>query len=119
MKWFCISTFKFADKNIDSFLNKMVCKNKTIQFIRIYFKICFFFGTQCLSQNILLFWISLYYSHLSNKCGDWNKRRGGAKFAKSLTEKVGINVEGGILWKKLMHNPNKQGVEGGKNLRNQ
>jgi hypothetical protein len=38
--------------------------------------------------------------------------KGGGKFAKSL------NVEGGILWKKLMHNSNKQGVEGGKNLRN-
>ena len=41
------------------------------------------------------------YSHLSNKRGGWNKRGGGAKFAKSL------NVEGGILWKKLMHNSNK------------
>ena len=29
---------------------------------------------------------------------------------------VGINMEGG---KKLMHNSNKRGVEGGKNLRNQ
>ena len=47
------------------------------------------------------------YSNLSNKRG------GDAKFAKSL------NVEGGILWKKLMHNSNKRGVEGGKNLRNQ
>ena len=27
---------------------------------------------------------------------------------------VGINVEGGILWKKIMHNSNKRGVEGGK-----
>ena len=27
---------------------------------------------------------------------------------------VGINMEGGILWKKLMHNSNKRGVEGGK-----
>ena len=53
------------------------------------------------------------YSHLSNKRG------GGAKFAKSLNVEVGINVEGGILWKKLMHNSNKRGVEGGKNLRNQ
>jgi hypothetical protein len=51
------------------------------------------------------------YSHLSNKRG------GGAKFAKSLNMEVGINVEGGILWKKLMHN-SKRGVEGGKNLRN-
>ena len=27
---------------------------------------------------------------------------------------VGINVEGGIFWKKLVHNCNKLGVEGGK-----
>ena len=27
---------------------------------------------------------------------------------------VGINVEGGIFWKKLIHNSNKRGVEGGK-----
>ena len=27
---------------------------------------------------------------------------------------VGINVEGGIFWKKLVHNSNKRGVEGGK-----
>ena len=59
------------------------------------------------------------YSHLSNKRGGWNKLRGGAKFAKSINVEVGINVEGAILWKKLMHNSNKQGVEGGKNLRNQ
>jgi hypothetical protein len=36
-----------------------------------------------------------------------------------MNVEVGINVEGGILWKKLMHNSNKRGVEGGKNLRNQ
>ena len=59
------------------------------------------------------------YSHLSNKCGGCNKRGGGAKFAKSLNVEVGINVEDGILWKKLMHNSNKRGVEGGQNLRNQ
>jgi hypothetical protein len=53
------------------------------------------------------------YSHLSNKRGGWNKLGGGAKFAKSL------NVEGGILWKKIMLNSNKRVVEGGKNLRNQ
>ena len=27
-------------------------------------------------------------------------------------------MEGGIFWKKLVHNCNKRGVEGGKNLRN-
>ena len=27
---------------------------------------------------------------------------------------VGINMEGGIVWKKLVHNCNKRGVEGGK-----
>ena len=35
-----------------------------------------------------------HYSHLSNKRGGWNKRGGGAKFAKSLKVEVGINVEG-------------------------
>ena len=59
------------------------------------------------------------YSHLCNKHGGWNKRGGDAKFAKLLNMEVGINVEGGILWKNLMHNSNKRGVEGGKNLRNQ
>ena len=59
------------------------------------------------------------YSHLFNKRGGWNKRGGGAKVAKSLNVEVGINVEGGIFWKKLVHNSNKRGVEGGKNLRNQ
>ena len=52
-------------------------------------------------------------SHLFNKRGGWNKRGGDAKVAKSL------NVEDGIFWKKLVHNSNKRGVEGGKNLRNQ
>ena len=49
-------------------------------------------------------WILGMYSHLSNKRGGWNKRGGGVKFAKSLNVEVGINLEGGILWKKLMHN---------------
>ena len=48
------------------------------------------------------------------KRGGWNKHGGGAKVAKSLNEEVGINVEGGIFWKKLVHNSNKRGVEGGK-----
>ena len=48
------------------------------------------------------------------KRGGWNKRGGGAKVAKSLNVEVGINVEGGIFWKKLVHNSNKRGVEGGK-----
>ena len=46
-----------------------------------------------------------------------NVEGAGTKFAKSLNVEVGINVEGGILW--IMHNFNKRGVEGGKNLRNQ
>ena len=54
------------------------------------------------------------YSHFSNKRRGWNKRGGGPKFAKSLNVKVGINVEGGILWKKLMHYSKKRGVEGEK-----
>ena len=56
----------------------------------------------------------LPYSHLFNKRGAWNKRGGGAKVAKSLNVELGINVEGGIFWKKLVHNSNKRGVEGGK-----
>ena len=57
---------------------------------------------------------SAAYSHLFNKRGGWNKRVGGAKVAKSLNVQVGINVEGGIFWKKLVHKSNKRGVEGGK-----
>ena len=59
------------------------------------------------------------YSHLSNNRGGWNKRGGDAKVAKSIIVEVGINVEGGIFWKKLVYKCNKRGVEGGKNLRNQ
>ena len=37
-----------------------------------------------------------------------------------INVEVGINVEGGIFWKKLVHKCNKlRGVEGGKSLRNQ
>ena len=46
--------------------------------------------------------------------GAWNKCGGGAKVAKLLNVEVGINVEGGIFWKKLVHKSNKRGVEGGK-----
>ena len=63
--------------------------------------------------------MTITYSHLSNKHGGWNKCGGYAKVAKSLNMEVGINVEGGIFWKNLVHNFNKRGVEGGKNLRNQ
>ena len=56
----------------------------------------------------------LGYSHFFNKHGGWNKRGGGAKVAKLLNVQVGINVEGGIFWKKLVHKSNKRGVEGGK-----
>ena len=70
------------------------------------------------SQTAVLFKtisrLSYGYSHLFNKRGGWNKRGGGAKVAKSLNMEVGINVEGGIFWEKLVHNSNKQGVEGGK-----
>ena len=31
-----------------------------------------------------------------------------------INVEVGINMEGGIFWKKLVHNCNKRGVEGGK-----
>ena len=55
-----------------------------------------------------------YYSHLFNKRGSWNKHGGAAKVAKSLNVEVGINLEGGIIWKRLVHNSNKRGVEGEK-----
>ena len=73
------------------------------------------------NQCTLVLAIAIYpaYSHLSNQRGGWNKRGGVAKFAKSLKVEVGINMEGGIFWKKLVHKWNKRGVEGGKNLRNQ
>ena len=54
------------------------------------------------------------YSHLFNKRGGWNKHRGGAKVTKSINVEVGINVEGGIFWKKVVHKCNKREVEGGK-----
>ena len=54
------------------------------------------------------------YTLISLYNGGWNKSGGGAKVAKSLKAQVGINVEGGIFWKKLVHNSNKRGVEGGK-----
>ena len=59
------------------------------------------------------------YSHLSNNHGGWNKRVEGAKVAKSINVEVGIIVEGGIFWKKVVHKCNKHEVEGRKNLRNQ
>ena len=59
-------------------------------------------------------YLKIMYSHLFNKREGWNKRGGGAKFAKSLNVQVGINVEGGIFWKKLVHKSNKRGVEGRK-----
>ena len=67
-----------------------------------------------ISFNFLGLQMRSNYSHLFNKRGGWNKRGGGAKVAKSLNVEVGINMEGGIFWKKLVHNSNKRGVEGGK-----
>ena len=39
---------------------------------------------------------------------------GVAKVPELKNEEVGINVEGGFFWKKLVHNCNKRGVEGWK-----
>ena len=52
------------------------------------------------------------YSHLSNSRGrgGWNKHGGDAKVAKSINAEVGINVKGGIFWKKLVHNCNKREI---------
>ena len=55
--------------------------------------------------------IEFYYSNLSNNLGGWNNG-GGAELPKSINVEVGINVEWGNLWKKLIHNSNKRGVEG-------
>ena len=53
-------------------------------------------------------------SYLSNNRGGWNKHGGGTKVAKSINVEVRINMEGGIVWKKLVHSCNKRGVKGGK-----
>ena len=58
--------------------------------------------------------VYLCYSHLSNNRGGWNKSEGGTKVAKPINVEVGINMEGGIFWKKLVNKSNKRGVEGGK-----
>ena len=57
------------------------------------------------------------YSHLSNSRGGWNKRGGGAKVLELIDEEIGINVEGGIFWKKLLQNCNKRGVESSKKFK--
>ena len=62
----------------------------------------------------VLFDQGLTYSHLFNKRGAWNKHGGGAKVAKLLNVELGINVEGGMFGKELVHKSNKRGVEGGK-----
>ena len=42
----------------------------------------------------------------------------GAKVPELKSKEVGINIEGGIFWKKTqVHNCNKQGVEGGKKIK--
>ena len=46
----------------------------------------------------------LGYSQFSNNRGGWNKCGGGAKVAKSLNVEVGINMESGFFWKKLVYN---------------
>ena len=58
------------------------------------------------------------YFQLSNNCEGWNKRGGGAKVAKSINLEVGINMEGGTFWKKIVNKRKKRGLEGG-NPRNQ
>ena len=72
-------------------------------------------GSKVFSENFLCLRQDEKCSQLlSNNRGDWNKRGGRAKVAKSINVEVGINVEGGIFWKKLVHDSNKRGVEGGK-----
>ena len=61
----------------------------------------------------VFYFINLISFKISGR-GGWNKRGGGAKVAKSINVEVGINLEGGIFWKKLVDKSNKRGVEGGK-----
>ena len=75
---------------------------------------------------------SSWYKLLENRRKSWNNQKSYFtildkntqkrilwKVAKSINVEVGINVEGGIFWKKLVYKCNKRGVEGGKNLSNQ
>ena len=55
-----------------------------------------------LIQKIFFFVKMSQYFHPSNSQGGWNKRVGGSKVAKSINVEVGINMEGGIFWKKLV-----------------
>ena len=51
--------------------------------------------------------VSNHYPQFFNQ-GGWNKRGGDAKVPKLIiTEEVGIYVEGGIFWKKLVYNCNQ------------
>ena len=65
-------------------------------------------------KTILSLKLAYVYCRFFNYCHLSNTRGGGAKVAKSINMEVGIKVEGGIFWKKLVHNSNKRGVEGGK-----
>ena len=44
------------------------------------------------------YYFDLNYSHLSNKCGGWNKRGGEAKKFKSLNMEAETNVEVGNIY---------------------
>jgi hypothetical protein len=66
---------------------------------------------------LLLFFtnkIQNLYQFSEKKSQKMDKRGGGAKVDKSLNVEVGINVEGGIFWKKPVNKAKKRGVEGGK-----
>ena len=60
------------------------------------------------------------YSLISSQ-GGWNKWGGDAKVPELINKRGGLNKLGDcyFLEKKLVHECNKWGVEGGKNLRNQ
>ena len=62
--------------------------------------------------------INLSTLFLSNSQGGFTKPGGGAKDPELINEEVGINVEGGIFWKKLLQNCNKRGVECSKKKQN-
>ena len=58
----------------------------------------------CKETKMSFTFADIPHTHLSNNRGGWNKCGGGAKVAKSLNVEVGINMESGFFWKKLVYN---------------
>ena len=97
---------------VKSILKEHSCFNVSCAFTKHFFNLLQYLPSHYCNKNCANN-IDMY-SHLSINGRGWNKRGGGAKDAKSINVEFGINVEGGIFWKKLVHNSNKRVVEGGK-----